>query len=54
MSERFVCVLNTALYKHCIYFLFVLYCVTDCFNVLSLRFVDVLIKAALPYIYLYT
>ena len=30
MSERFVCLAETALYKHC---LFVLTCVTDCFTV---------------------
>ena len=31
ISERFVCP-GMALYKHCIYFLFVLSCVTDCFR----------------------
>jgi len=28
-----LCVLDMALYKHCIYSLFVLSCVTDCFTV---------------------
>jgi len=48
MSERFVCS-DMVLYKHCIYILFVLSCVTDCFTVcLSLWFVDGLLKTVLP------
>jgi len=40
MSERFVCP-DVALYKQCIYFLFVVSCVTRVLHcMLSLRFVD--------------